>query len=111
MAKNFVQNGNTISINNSGSGDIESGDPVVIGSVVAIAITDIKSGSTGDGFASGVFQLPKLAADDISAGDEVFIKDGTIQLDDTGAVSAGIAWEDAGGGMDFVNVKINGKSI
>lgn len=111
MARNFVENGNTISINNTGADDIESGDPVVIGSVVAVAITDIKAGSVGDGFATGVFQLPKLAADDISVGDAVFIKDGTVQLDDTDAVSAGIAWEDAGSGAEFINVKINGQSI
>jgi predicted RecA/RadA family phage recombinase len=33
-----------------------------------VAITDIPGGDTGDGLTEGVFQLPKLAADEISAG-------------------------------------------
>ncbi|NIF58963.1 DUF2190 family protein [Enterobacter sp. Ap-916] len=108
MAKNFVQNGNTIPVNNTGNSEILSGDPVVIGSLVAVAITDIPAGGTGDGFASGVFLLPKLATDDIAAGTAVFIKAGKIQLDKADAVAAGVAWEEAGAGVTVVEVKING---
>lgn len=67
MATNFVQNGNTIAIT-AAAADIASGDPVVVGDLVAVVITDIATGRTGDGFVSGVFQLPKLAADVIPAG-------------------------------------------
>ncbi|TKU56297.1 DUF2190 family protein, partial [Citrobacter sp. wls712] len=41
MAKNFVQHGKTIEIANTGSVAILSGSPVLVGKVVAIAITDI----------------------------------------------------------------------
>jgi predicted RecA/RadA family phage recombinase len=107
MAKNFVQNGNTISVSNTGKDEVKSGDPVVVGARVAVAITDIPAGATGDGFATGVFLLTKLAADDIAVGTPVFIKAGNIQLDKTDAVPAGVAWENAGTGDTVVEVKIN----
>lgn len=47
MAKNFIQHGKTIEIANTGSGAILSGSPVMVGKVVAIAITDIPAGQTG----------------------------------------------------------------
>lgn len=107
MAKNYVQGGKTIPLVNSGQGEILSGDPVVIGSVIAVAVTDIPAGQTGDGFAEGVFLLPKLLADDITAGARVYLKDGEIQLDETDAVAAGVAWDVAGTGVTVVEVKIN----
>ncbi|HID8434790.1 TPA: DUF2190 family protein [Serratia marcescens] len=107
MAKNFVQNGNTIAIT-AAVAEIASGDPVVVGDLVAVAITDIATGRTGDGFVSGVFQLPKLAADIIPAGKKVFIKDGVVQLAATDAVAAGFAWEAAAKDVTVVAVKLNG---
>ncbi|MFS7161882.1 DUF2190 family protein [Serratia proteamaculans] len=106
MAKNFVQNGNTIAI--TATADITSGAPVIVGDLVAVAITDIASGRTGDGFTSGVFQLPKLPADVIPAGKKVFIKGGVVQLADVDAVAAGYAWEAAAKDATVVSVKLNG---
>lgn len=91
MAKNFVQHGKTIEIANTGSDAILSGSPVMVGKVVAIAITDIAAGQTGDGFAEGVFLLPKLTTDAITIGEQVHIKDGKVQNDATGADLAGVA--------------------
>jgi len=108
MANNFLQDGKTIAITNGTTKTISSGDPVVIGAVIAVAITDIPAGSLGDGFTCGVFILPKLPADIVPAGTAVFIKDGKIQLDSKDAVAAGIAWEDAGANATVVAVKING---
>ena len=108
MAKNYIQAGTTIPLKNAGSEDILSGDPVVVGSMVAVAITDIAPGNVGDGFAEGVFLLPKLSADTVTAGAKVYLKAGKIQLDDTDAVLAGTAWEDAAAGVTVLEVKING---
>ncbi|CDG47124.1 DUF2190 family protein [Serratia symbiotica] len=107
MAKNFVQNGNTIAIT-AGAATITSGDPVVVGDLVAVAMTDIAPGHTGDGFVFGVFQLPKLAADTIPVGKKVFIKDGVVQLAATDAVAVGYAWEAAVKDVTVVAVKLNG---
>lgn len=107
MAKNFVQHGKTIEIANTGSVAILSGSPVLVGKVVAVAITDIQAGQTGDGFTEGVFLLPKLSADAITAGGQVYIKAGKIQLASADAVLAGVAWEDAAASSSIVAVKIN----
>lgn len=107
MAKNFVQDGRTIPVLNAGTTAILSGDVVALGALVAIAITDIPAGVTGDGFTEGVFLLPKLPAAVITAGAAVYLKDGLIQLDSADAVGAGIAWEDAGASESVIEVKIN----
>ena len=106
--KNYLQDGNTIAITNSGASAILSGAPVVISDVLAVAIVDIAPGETGDGRTTGVVILPKLAADDIAQGKEVYIKGGKIQLDATGAVPAGKAWEAAGANVTSVAVRLNG---
>ena len=108
MAKNYVQDGKTISLSNTGTTEIVSGQPVLTGSILVVAITDIPAGDTGDGFAEGVFLLQKLSADAVTAVEKVYFKDGNIQLDDTDAILAGTAWEDAAAGTTVVEVKING---
>lgn len=90
-----------------GDQSILSGAAVVVGSMVAVAITDIPAGETGDGFAEGVFLLPKQSADDIQAGVAVYLKDGTVQSAADGAVAAGMTWEHAPSGTTTVAVKIN----
>lgn len=108
MAKNYVQDGKTIPLKNSGADEIISGTPVALGGIVAVAITDIQPGEVGDGFAEGVFLLSKLPADAVTAGEKVYLKAGNVQLDDTDAVLAGTAWEDAAEGVTVLEVKING---
>lgn len=107
MAKNYAQDGKTIPLVNSGATDVHSGDPVVVGKLIAVAITDIPAGDTGDGLTEGVFLLPKVSADAVTAGAQVYIKDGNITIEETDAVAAGIAWEDAGANTTVVEVKIN----
>ncbi|WP_323098916.1 DUF2190 family protein [Klebsiella quasipneumoniae] len=107
MAKNFVQEGKTIHLVNAGHEPILSGAAVVVGELIAIAITDIPGGDTGDGLTEGVFQLPKLPADEIEAGKKVYFKAGKVQLEATDAVFAGVAWEDAGANSTVIDVKIN----
>ncbi|AWN68961.1 capsid cement protein [Escherichia coli] len=107
MAKNFVQDGTTIELVNAGDQTILIGAAVVVGSMVAVAITDIPAGEAGDGFAEGVFLLPKQSADDIQSGAVVYLKDGVVQLAADGAVAAGVAWENAPANSATVAVKIN----
>jgi hypothetical protein len=54
-----------------------------------------------------VFLLPKVSADAVTAGAQVYLKDGKITIEETDAVAAGIAWEDAGANTTVVEVKIN----
>ncbi|EMQ7527035.1 DUF2190 family protein, partial [Escherichia coli] len=97
----------TIELVNAGDHTILSGAAVVVGSMVAVAITDIPAGDAGDGFAEGVFLLPKQSADDIQSGAVVYLKDGVVQLAADGAVAAGVAWENAPANSATVAVKIN----
>lgn len=106
--KNYVQDGHTIDLTNSGSAVVVSGTAVTVGDVLAIAISDIAIGDTGTGITSGVVQLPKLASDDIAQGKTVYFKSGKIQLDSTGATVAGKAWQSAGATTTTVMVRLNG---
>ncbi|MHB9319112.1 DUF2190 family protein [Phytobacter diazotrophicus] len=105
--KNYVQDGNTLALTNSGNTTISSGTPVAVGDLLVVAITDIPAGSTGDGRATGVVLLPKLAADVIAQGKTVYFKDGKIQLDSASATPAGKAWEAAGASSTSVLVLLN----
>lgn len=107
MAKNFVEIGETIDVHNTTDTKIESGSPVAIGELVAVAITDIQADDYGAAMAVGVFSLPKLSTDAITAGKRVYLKDGKIQLDKASAVAAGIAWADAAADTEVVLVKLN----
>lgn len=105
MSKTLRQNGGTIDHTVSGSA-ISSGDVVVIGAMVTIAMTD---GAVGDSIACAVAQvheLPKVDAAVIAAGETVDwdVSAGTGgEVDDNAAASAtgdvsdfGIAWETKG---------------
>lgn len=106
--KNYVQDGNTIAVTNTGATVITSGSPVSIGDLVAIAITDINPGETGTGMARGVVSLPKLSTDNIPQGKTLYLKDGKIQIDSTNATPAGKAWEAAAANTTSVTVRLNG---
>lgn len=105
MAKNYQQQGMTIEIVNGGKEPVTSGSLVQVGSLAAVAITDISAGATGDGFAEGVFRLPKKNGLVLKAGAAASVKDG--QLVDTGGVVVGVAWGDAAAGDADAAVKIN----
>ena len=60
MATNYVQDGKVISF--TASADIESGQVVVVGSLVGISLADVASGSVGQLAVEGVFDVPAAAA-------------------------------------------------
>ncbi|QXC99323.1 DUF2190 family protein [Klebsiella sp. PL-2018] len=107
MAKNYIQDGNTIHLQNAGAKVIASGAPVAVGGMIAVALVDIPPASSGTGATTGVFSLPKVEAEETPQGARVFLKDGLIQLEEAGAVAAGVVWEDAGAGTEAVAVKLN----
>lgn len=112
MAKNRIQDGNTIEIENIGTEMISSGSPVLLGALLAVAITDIQPGELGDGSTTGVYLLPKDPAAVITRGarvyfDSAIIADAGGDEDEPGAASVGIAWEDSAATETEVAVKIN----
>ncbi len=109
MAKNFVQNGENITWTNGTGSDVASGDLVVIGVRVGVALVDIADGDSGTVAMSGVFEVPKEAALEISQGDLLYCDATSGELDKTTTdqTLAGYAFAAAAGAASVVRVKLN----
>ena len=112
MATNYIQAGEVIDY--TAGADISSGDVVVVGNLVGVAITDIADGEVGAVGISGVWELPKVSAAVIGAGETVNYDVSAGEFDDnaatpaTGDLTGGcVAVEAAGNGDTTVKVKIN----
>lgn len=105
MAKNYQQAGLTIPVTNNTSQVVKSGDVVLLGKLAAVAITDIPAGAIGDGFAEGVFFLPKAANEALTAGQVIFLQAGKASA--AGEDVIGVAWEASPAERDSVSVKLN----
>jgi predicted RecA/RadA family phage recombinase len=71
MAKNFVQPGNVLDYTNGTGSDIASGDVVVIGGLLGVALDDIADGDAGVVQITGVFTLPKVSGAVIAQGESL----------------------------------------
>ena len=106
MAKNFIQNGETIDF--TATKAVKSGDVVVIGDLIAIAVTDVENRAVGTGIVGGVFTVKAKQADDIKQGAVLYWSD-----TDGATITAGtnkrlgVAWSDSGTSSVEVDVKIN----
>lgn len=109
MATNFVQSGDTLVLTNTGATTIRSGTAVKVGpKVVGVALVDIPAGGAGAAAVEGVFRLPKVSADAIAQGDDLYLTaDGTVTKTATNNTPAGYAFEAAPAGSTTVAVKIN----
>lgn len=108
--KNSVQNGKVITYTNASGSTILSGAVVIIGSIAAIAITDILDGESGDCSVEGVFSLTKDTPLAIAQGDEVFWSVSGSEVTKTATDKPlGIAFAAAGSSDTTVNVKIYGQ--
>lgn len=66
MAKNYIQPGKVI--DHTAAAAISSGDAVVIGVLLGVALADIAQDATGSVQIEGVFEMPKLSTAVITAG-------------------------------------------
>jgi predicted RecA/RadA family phage recombinase len=104
--KNCVSDGNTIDF--IATAAVASGAPVLLGKVVAVSLGNVAIDEVGVGAAEGVYELPKVTADDIGQGAQVYLKsDGMITSTASGNTLAGKAWADAANPSDSVWVKVN----
>ena len=109
MTTKFVQSGHVFDHPN-GATAIASGDTVIIGTKVGIALTDIAANATGSVQTTGVFNVPKLGTDVIAIG-VVCYWDATnkrITTTSSGNTQAGIAFRAAGNGATVVDLLLNG---
>ncbi|WP_350431725.1 capsid cement protein [Shewanella sp. H8] len=104
--KNCIADGNTIDF--TATADVASGAPVLLGKVVAVSLGAVATDEMGVGATEGVFELPKVEADDIGQGAQVYLKaDGNITSTASGNTLAGKAWAAAGNPSTTVWVKVN----
>ena len=91
--RNKIQNGAIMEYANSGSA-IASGDVVVLGDRVGVAVTDIPA-TTGKGSVdmSGVFELPSDTGTSYAQGDELYWDGTQLTKTATGNTPAGLCFE------------------
>lgn len=110
--KVFIQHGDRIL--HTLAADAVSGDPLVVGTgQLGLAMNDGVNGAVIDTAVEGVYKLPKVSAAVITRGQQVLWDNSESEVDDDAATPAtgdflcGYAWEDAGAGVLFIEVKIN----
>lgn len=104
MATNYVQEGKVIEWTNGGTA-VSSGDVVVVGQILGVALVDIANGASGAVQIGGAFTCPKVTAAVISQGESLTWDVSVGKFDDNAAVAAtgdvtgapAVAMEDADG--------------
>lgn len=107
MTSKFLQPGEVIDY--TATADVASGDVVVIGARIGVALTAIKSGATGSVQVSQVFALAKKGADVIAQGAPVYWDATNKYITTTESTNnaAGYAFHAAAAGVTTVAVKLN----
>lgn len=108
MATNFIQRGDNLTI--PAPATMTSGAPVIAGEIVGIALGDAASGASVDVATSGVFEITKVAADDMALGDLIYWDDSAelATITATDNTKLGVAVAAAGTGTGAVNVRLSG---
>jgi predicted RecA/RadA family phage recombinase len=113
MATNYTQDGQSITWANGTGSPVASGDPVVIGTQLGVAITDIADTESGAVFLGGVFSIPKSTGSAIAIGAAVDYDISTAKVNGsitpaTGdLIGCGVAWAAAASADTTVLVKLN----
>jgi len=112
MATNYIKDGSNINYTNQGAA-IASGSVVVIGSLVAVALTNIDNGQTGAVSLDGIFSLPKVPANNFAQGGQIFYDVSVSQFSNAtpaagDILNAGVAVASAAGSTQFAEIKLNG---
>lgn len=107
MTTKYLSSGDAIEY--TAGTDIASGAAVAFGQRVGVAMAAIPSGRTGVLVVRGVFVLPKLSSDAVSAGVSLYWDAGNarLTLNDVGNVRAGYAARAAGAGVSAVEINLN----
>lgn len=113
MATNYVNTGEVITYANSGSA-ISSGDVVVIGQQIGIALVDIANGASGSVRMKGRYTVAKVSAAVIAQGESVIYDVSASAFDDNAATPATgdvsgccVAAEAAGNGVTTIDILLN----
>ncbi len=107
MTSKYVQPGEVIDY--TAGANIASGQVVLMGVRIGVALAAIANGATGSVQVSGVFTIAKLSTDVVSQGAALYWDNTNSRLTTTasGNTLAGYATAAAGNGATTVNIKIN----
>lgn len=106
--KNFVHIGDNVTI--PAPATVTSGEGVLVGSLFGIAATDATTAAALTLSTTGVFELPKVAADEMEIGEPIYWDDTAklVTVTATDNTKIGVAVSDAGNGAASVRVRLNG---
>lgn len=112
MAKNFIQDGDIIDAV-APSGGVTSGAGVLIGTAFGVAMRSAAEGATFPLRVTGVFELPKLSSDNITAGAAVYWDNTNkrVTVTASGNSKIGFATAAAAASTATVHVRLNGVSV
>jgi predicted RecA/RadA family phage recombinase len=107
MTKKYIQPGEVLDY--TAGANIASGDVVLVGVRVGVALADIANGATGPVQVSGVFELTKLSTDAPVQGALLYWDNTNKRLTTTasGNTLAGYAFKGAASGLATVQIKLN----
>ena len=116
MAKNYQQLGAIANYTNSTGAAIASGQVVVVGQTLGVALVGIAIGATGSVALEGVFDAPKVSGAVIAQGESLTWDVSAGAFDDNAAIAAtsdvtgpcAVAFEAAGNGVTTLAVKFTG---
>lgn len=105
--KKYVQDGKTINFTPSAA--VASGEAVLLGALLVVAVAAIAANSEGVGLTEGVVELPKLNTDVVAQGSPVYWDNTNKRLTVTasGNTLVGKAWAAAANPSTTMWVKIN----
>lgn len=106
MARNFIQVGDTLTI--PAPSAVLSGGVVIAGSIVGIAQGDAAQAAPVDVTTSGVWELPKVAANALALGAPVYWNGELATSTASGNTKLGVAVEAAPADSASVKVRLSG---
>lgn len=106
MAKNFKRKGETIDF--VASANITAGTLVLVGTVAAVALSDVASGEEGVGHVEGVWELPAVSAATGAVGTPAYMTSGgNVTGTATDNTRIGVFWAAKTNGQTTALVKLN----
>lgn len=108
MATNHIQIGKAMPWTNGTGSDVSSGDVVVVGNFVCVALEDIANGASGNLATEEVWEVPKNNNLVISQGDVLYfdVADGNMNKTAEDNYYAGLAFAAAAQTATTVKVKL-----
>lgn len=107
MTNKYIMSGEVIDY--VATADISSGQVLLIGNRIGVALTNIANGATGAVSVKGIFVIAKLSTDVVAQGDLLYWDAGNSRLTTTASTHkvAGFATKAAGNGVTTVEISIN----